>query len=114
MEVLIDPEYDHKDRIEIAVNSAAAIIDARENEDGTWNFSWDAVPKAAVYVGPDFWSLEYGLPFGVQPEIPEPEKGDRWGVRLMRGYRNDVARSSWSDYFYRDATGETYGWFLFQ
>ncbi len=113
IEVVIDPEFDHLNIIEIAVNSAAAIIDARQNRDRTWDFSWNIVSEAAVHVGADHWSIEWGVPFGVQPEIPIPKRGDWWGVRVLRAYRNDVERSGWSDY-YHDDTDQTYGWFLFQ
>ena len=37
--------------------------------DRLWDFSWNAVSEAAVHLGDDFWSLEYRLPFGVQPSV---------------------------------------------
>ena len=113
IEVIIDPEFDRQSLVEIAVNGAAAIIDALRGPDRLWDFTWNAVTEAAVHLGSDYWSIEYRLPFDVQPEIPRPEKGDRWGVRLVRGYREDVERSSWTQY-HSGKRDRHYGWFLFQ
>lgn len=112
-EVVIDPEFDRQRIFEISVNGAAAVIDAVRRADRTWDFSWDAVSEAAVHLGSDYWSIEYQMPFGAQPEIPRPRKGDWWGVRLIRGYREEVERSSWTQY-HSGSTDRAYGWFLFQ
>ncbi len=114
VEIFLDWDLDHKGIVRITINSAGAISDAILNwEVKEWDYSRSVRSEAAGHVGDDFWSIEYRLEFG-QPEIPIPQKGDRWGVdNIQREYRKSVEQSSWTR-DYPDVIGKTYGWFLFQ
>jgi hypothetical protein len=47
---------------------------------------WTADGDISVFVGDDFWSVEYRLPLG-SAEIPVPQPGVLWGFNLVRVYR---------------------------
>ena len=87
VEFYCDPNFDHKTYGQIGFNSAGLVNDE-------WFLgglsnrveSWDAEGKSAVYVGDDFWSVEYRLSVG-QNEFPQPEPGMLWGFNFIRVYR---------------------------
>ena len=114
VEFFIDPEFDFLDVAKITINSVGAVTDglgANINRN-QYDRAWTVESEAATHVGDDFWSMEYRVEFGQQPEIPVPVKGSRWGVDIQRSFRTEEW-SSWTPE-YPDEAAKNYGWFLFE
>ena len=114
VEFFIDPEFDFLDVAKITINSAGAVTDglgANINRN-YYDRAWSVDSEAAGHVGDDFWSIEYRVEFGQQPQLPKPAKGSRWGVDVQRSFRQEEW-SSWTPE-YPDEAPKNYGWFLFQ
>ena len=112
VEFFFDPDFDKKHVAKITINSTGAVNDSVNPHYGRsqkYDYSWSVDSESAGYVGDDFWSIEYRVEFGQQPQIPQPERGDRWGVDVQRGFRN----TEWSLWTVDEGSME-YGWFLFQ
>jgi len=66
VEIFIDPKHDHTHYVQIIVNAAGAIFDAKDGD-----ASWNADAQAECRVGEDAWTAEMAIPFrslGVTPE----------------------------------------------
>lgn len=65
IEVFLDPQHNHADYYQLAVNAAGSLFDSRGQEP-----SWNSGAEAAAVVGEQGWSLELKLPFksfGIAP-----------------------------------------------
>jgi len=116
IEFFIDTRFNQKMAGKLTINSAGVISDgsAGPPDWGKYDYSWDITSEAAGFMGEDFWSVEYRIPFG-QPEVPRPGSGTRWGDDMQRGFRDHQEWSQWTPtYGDMGALPETYGWFLFE
>ena len=116
VEFFIDPKFTGKSAGKLTINSAGVISDGSTGTPDwdKYDYAWDITSEAASFVGDDFWSLEYRIPFG-QPEYPRPSSGTLWAVDMQRGFRDHQEWSHWTP-SYGDV-GErpnSYGWFLFE
>lgn len=115
VEFFFDPELDGADVAKVTINSAGAVADAATPEYNrpAYDYSWNVDSETAAHVGDDFWSVEYRMAFGDQPQIPRPDRGTRWGVDIQRGFRDHQEWSMWTRDF-DEIPGGKFGWFVFQ
>ena len=87
VELFVDPHFDHNSYVHVGINSLGTVSDASYQEGlGSRLDSWNAKAGSAVYVGADYWSVEYRLDFG-QEGVPEPMPGEQWGFNFVRVFR---------------------------
>ena len=112
VEFFFDPNLDSENVAKITINSAGAFTDAvnLRYPRHEYDYSWDVDAESAGHVGDDFWSIEFRVAFGQQPQIPKPEKGMRLGAQVQRGYREHVEWSTWTV----EHEDMPFGWFVFE
>lgn len=91
IEFFVDPNHDHADYYQFAVNSAASMYDSRKTDP-----SWNADIVAGVTLGEEGWTLEFAIPWedlGVAPA-----RGTVIGFNLCRNRQLGNSRqwSNWS------------------
>ena len=91
IEFFVDPNHDHSDYYQFAVNSAASMYDSHKTDP-----NWNADIVAGVTLGEDGWTLEFAIPWedlGVTPA-----RGTVIGFNLCRNRQIGNSRqwSNWS------------------
>ena len=91
VEFFIDGDLDRRSYVHFIINARGTIYDEKLSS-GRWTPgpSWNANCAVATYIGDDFWSLEFRLPFG-QEGVPQPRPGDFWGANFNRDFRGRSA-----------------------
>lgn len=65
IEIFVDPEHSNSLYYQFAINAAASLYDSVRTDP-----IWNSEARPAAFLGPDFWSLEFAIPWqslGVQP-----------------------------------------------
>ena len=86
IEFYMDPDFDHGDMVQIAVNPKGMRQDLAFPSPREYDFEWDAQGEWAASIGDDRWELELRIEFrGEQMSPPSP--GQVWGANFIRVYR---------------------------
>lgn len=91
IEIFVDPDHDHTDYYQFAVNSAASMYDSRKTDP-----SWNADIVAGVTLGEDGWTLEFAIPWEDLGVTPAPGVVLGFNVCRNRHIGNDRQWSNWS------------------
>lgn len=85
VEIFFDPVGDRTEYYQLAINSEGTQVDLYMIESGnTSKAGWSAEWKAAAFQGPDFWSLEVAVPFGLFHNRPSLTWTENWGFSIVR------------------------------
>jgi len=106
VELFLDPSGNGESFYQFVINSRGTIFDAHLAGVGNDNF-WDGVNiQAAGYSGPDYWSVEFRLPWANIlgfADIGQRVSADSWRMNVAREYYGGVPRlltySALSNYF---------------
>ena len=90
-EIHVDPGFDHRGWLLIAINSLGMSTDEYVDS-GFYDRDWDNAGTHAARVGNDRWVAEYRLDFG-QQKTPQAQHGDVWGFNAVRSFRGQSTRS---------------------
>ena len=113
VELFIDPGFTHRTYVHVGINCLGTVSDAWVNGGlGERSVSWNADAVAAVYVGDDFWSVEYRLNLGGE-EVPLPKSGERWGFNFVRVFRA-AEYSQWVRTYRGGHSPDDFGMLLFK
>ena len=79
VEFFFDSDFDQENVAKVTINSTGAVTDVLTPDlklrNPEWDYSWNLESESAGHVGDDYWSIEYRVEFGHQPQVPIPEKG---------------------------------------
>jgi hypothetical protein len=93
VEVMLDPAASRNDYLHLAVNASGSLADRSCTQGGfVGDMSWDSTATAASFIGNDFWSCEFAIPFaclGISPQV-----GATWRVNVCREKREPTELSS--------------------
>jgi len=86
IEFYMDPDFDHVDMVQIAVNPQGMRQDLAFPAPREYDFEWDAHGEWAASIGDDRWELELFIEFRGEHMSP-PIPGQVWGANFIRVYR---------------------------
>lgn len=93
VEIMLDPTGSKNDYYHIAINASGSVADRACTQGGfVGDMSWDSTTVAGAFIGPDFWSCEFAVPFaclGLTPQV-----GATWRVNVCREKREPTELSS--------------------
>lgn len=93
VEIMLDPTASHKDYFHLAVNASGTLADRACTQGGfIGDMSWDSTARVASFIGADFWSCEFAIPFSCL--AISPRVGATWRVNVCREKRRPTELSS--------------------
>lgn len=94
--VLLDPGGDCKTILDLCVNAAGTVADAKASGDDPWSCrdrTWEYGGELAARTYPGFWVVELAIPFASLGGPPKP--GAAWRLCLGRVQQNRKEKSTW-------------------
>ncbi len=91
IELFVDPNHDHRDYYQIAVNAAGSIYDSRRTDP-----TWSAEVRAKTRLGKDRWTMEVAIPWSDLGVTPKPGTVVGFNACRDRHVGHDRQWSNWS------------------
>jgi hypothetical protein len=93
-EILIDPFKDRRLPVmTFCTTPYGTQMDIMHYADGSYDYKWDAVWKAASIIQDHSWTTEIAIPFS---SLRYPEKSTEWSINFVRNIRQFGELSGWS------------------
>lgn len=94
LEVVIDPFKDPRSPVMgFSVTPYGTQMDIMHYTDGTFNYNWNAVWKAASKIQAHSWTTEIALPFST---LRYPKDSTEWSINFIRNIRHLGELNGWS------------------
>lgn len=93
VEIMLDPTASQHDYFHLGVNASGTLADRACTQGGfVGDMSWDSTAGTASFIGADFWSCEFAIPFACL--AISPRVGATWHVNVCREKRAPTELSS--------------------